>query len=179
LKNGYGEEVLIERYIGFVREIGHLPVKGELRIKRRGDPSFPNDKVFERFGIKSQLIAKVLDYCRNHDGFDDVVQLCNEFSSGDEPIPHQKPNAVGIGCVYLLKSGRRYKIGRTNAIGRREYELGTKLPDESRTVHVIPTDDPAGIESYWHNRFAAKRTRGEWFELDSSDVQAFKRWKHM
>jgi hypothetical protein len=81
--------------------------------------------------------------------------------------------------VYLLKSGRRYKIGRTNAVGRREYELGTKLPEESRTIHVIPTDDPAGIESYWHSRFASKRVRGEWFELDVSDVQAFKRWKHM
>jgi hypothetical protein len=29
-----------------------VPVKGDMRLKRRNDPDFPNDKVFERFGGK-------------------------------------------------------------------------------------------------------------------------------
>ena len=83
------------------------------------------------------------------------------------------------GFVYLIKSGRYYKIGRSNAASRREYELALQMPEKAIKLHEIRTDDPPGIEAYWHNRFAAKRRGGEWFDLDAADVNAFKRRKFM
>lgn len=78
-----------------------------------------------------------------------------------------------------MKSGRFHKIGHSNAAGRREYELAIQLPEKLKTIHVIRTDDPTGIEAYWHNRFKDKRKNGEWFDLTAADVAAFKRRKFM
>ena len=81
----------------------------------------------------------------------------------------------------MLKHGsrREYKIGRTNNQLRREGEIGIELPEKIEPIHVIETDDPAGIEVYWHRRFADKRLKNEWFALNADDVRAFKRWRRI
>ena len=95
--------------------------------------------------------------------------LANKTYPTNQPVRNEQ-----IGFVYLIKSGRFYKIGKTNAPGRREYELAIQLPEKPRAIHVIRTDDPGGIEAYWHKRFEAKRKNGEWFDLSATDVAAFK-----
>ncbi len=79
------------------------------------------------------------------------------------------------GHVYLVRSGKYHKIGRSNDHGRRAYEIGLQLPEKLEVVHTIETDDAVGIERYWHERFKAGRRNGEWFLLTKADVAAFKR----
>ena len=61
----------------------------------------------------------------------------------------------------------------------RPLKVGIQLPEKLQPVHYIKTDDPAGVELYWHTRFASKRKEGEWFALTAQDVRAFKRWKRI
>ena len=58
--------------------------------------------------------------------------------------------------MYPMKSGRYYKIGRIDAIGRRDSEIKTQMLEELKVIHHISTDDPSGIEAYWHKRFSDK-----------------------
>jgi hypothetical protein len=107
--------------------------------------------------------------------------MCREASAveNERTDADAGPDAIKDGFVYLLKSGRFYKIGKTNHVGRRERELSIQLPEQAKRVHEIRTDDPEGIEVYWHRRFDAKRKNGEWFELSKEDVTAFRRRKFM
>ena len=175
----YEESLLIEKYISLMRELGRFPVVAEIRMKVRADASFPNDRTFERFGSKSEFAAKILDYCQTRSGYEDVSALCAAIADRPNANREDDDKQTVVGYVYLMKSGKFYKLGRSKAAGRREYELGIQLPEKLKTVHVIRTDDPAGIEAYWHRRFDEKRKNGEWFDLGAADVAAFKRRKFM
>jgi len=176
----YEDAFLLERFIELARSLGRIPAQADMLMKSHTDKSFPNPTVFRRFGSKAALLRKLAEHCRCREDLRDILPLCESHLSALSP-PARKRTSSGTssGFVYLMKSGKFFKIGRSNAAGRREYELGLQLPEPLISVHVISTDDPPGIEAYWHSRFAAKRKNGEWFDLDPADVSAFKRRKFM
>ena len=179
-QGAYDDEWLLEKIIGLIRELGKFPTRRELRMEARKDSKFPSESPLRKFGGNAELSAKIIEYCEGkQDGYDDVIKLCAPICKEEETRNVKSDGDVVIGFVYLFKSGRFYKIGRSNSAGRREYELAIQLPEKLKTIHTIRTDDPAGIESYWHNRFKDKRKNGEWFELTSADIAAFQRRKFM
>jgi hypothetical protein len=181
LQAPYEELQLVQPLALLVRELGRFPVEAELRIKARSDKSFPSHSAFAKLGPKGDRARKVLDYCAATPGFDDVAAICRPLADA-EPAPRHEPEddtETPFGYVYLARMGKHYKIGRTASVGRREYELAIQLPEKLTLVHTITTDDPPGIEAYWHNRFADRRGNGEWFTLSAQDVKAFRRRKFM
>jgi hypothetical protein len=184
--DAYPSELLLTRLADLCRELGRFPVVPEMRIKRRSDLAFPNDKVFfNRFGAREKVIAALATFCEQRPEYADVAAMCAQASQNDssdlDATDAQPADDVvsDLGFVYLLRSGKFYKIGRTNAVGRRERELAIQLPEKCSVVHSIKTDDPAGIEDYWHRRFESRRMNGEWFQLSAEDVAAFRRRKFM
>jgi len=181
LTGAYDKTELLQKYAELAKELGRLPASNDLRFKTRNNKEFPSQSTFEnRFGLMRELVKQVGGYCRGKTGFETVLALCEEYTLRN-PVESEEPQSEKehVGFVYLIKSARFYKIGKTNAAGRREREIALQLPEKASTVHVIRTDDPSGIEDYWHKRFASNRQNGEWFELTANDVAAFKRRKFM
>jgi hypothetical protein len=167
------DETVLRSFAGLAIELGRLPTEPDLDLRRKSDPEFPNKSVFRRWGSRDSLLVNVSEFCKDRPEFEAVVQLLDK---GVSVSLDQRLQSFQVqGFVYLLRSGKHYKLGRTNAAGRRLRELAIQLPQKPNTVHVIETDDPEGIEQYWHRRFAEKRHGGEWFALSADDVRAFKK----
>lgn len=181
----FSDDHLLAKFAAFAKELGHFPVGGEVKMKAREDKSFPSHTTFGRFGGKQAIATRVREWCLAH-GDDETASLCSAALSApgadtDEGEAHLSSSSNAVGYVYMVQHGsrREYKIGRTNNSLRREGELRTELPEKLEPIHKIETDDPTGIESYWHRRFADKRKNGEWFSLAAEDVRAFKRWRRI
>jgi hypothetical protein len=171
------EAELIKPLLNLARELGRFPTHGEMGVTAHADSTFPSLRTFrKRLGIKPQMVSRVATFCKSQPEFGDLLELCIITTQAES---NEKVDTQSDGFVYLLKSGRFHKIGRTNSVGMREYTLKIQLPEQARIVHHIKTDDPVGIEAYWHQRFAPKRKNDEWFDLSTEDISAFRRRKFM
>lgn len=178
--DSYKPEELVTILAGFIREHGQYPVTGEMKLRARRGDGFPAATTFMRLGNKQQIAAKIVAQFKDSSEWADVVAICVPLAASPGRARSAKLSSGAIdGFVYLIQSGKRYKIGATNDLAGRSKAIGVQMPDPTKTVHVIRADDPFGIEAYWHRRFAGKRTNGEWFELTREDVAAFKRRKMM
>jgi hypothetical protein len=157
------------------RHFGHLPTEGELRMFGQSDETFPSHSTFtNHFASKVERHVALKQWVASHLEFSDLQGMLEDAEPA-QPVP--KPRTNEDGYVYLLRSGPNFKIGRGQDLERRVKQVSVSLPDKLELVHAIKTDDPAGIELYWHRRFQDKRLNGEWFKLTPPDVLAFKRRK--
>lgn len=162
--------------IAGIRHFGRLPTSDELAIYRQSNPDVPPDNTIKRhFGRRDELIAALIKRATEDPGYADIALLLPNVTSA--PTAPRIASKTVEGFVYLIKSGDFYKIGRSDNAERRFKQITVALPDKAELFHTIRTDDPPGIESYWHRRFLDRRANGEWFKLNSQDVAAFKKRK--
>lgn len=175
----YSDDDMFNHYSSLAQELGRLPTQGDLVLQKRRDSNAPSYQTYTtRFGPKLSLVRQLSTYCSSRPECADVLEWCQDYITNNGRDISVESSAEGeMGYVYLVKMGKYCKIGRTNDFTRRGSEITTKLPERADMMHFFQTDDPSGIEAYWHRRFAEKRREGEWFELDAKDIAAFKRRK--
>lgn len=179
LKIAYTDDELFAPLATLTRELGHFPTEAERFVARQNDATFPGPRSYKRRSTTGPLPQALLQWCRNNEPFQDVVETLERSLPGkDSPAARRNSRPNIRGYVYLMRYGNRgsdYKLGITENVARREIQLDMMSPTDVRIVHVIETDDPDGIEKYWQNRFASRRIKTkEVFRLTAEDVAAFK-----
>jgi hypothetical protein len=173
------ETAVLEAVARLISRLERWPSENDLKLARREDSLFPSFPVIRRLIRNRTLAQKIAGHCADKLEFQQVRKLAAERASTDLSEAPRPGRAAITGYVYMMRSGRRYKIGYTSSPTRRHREVRLELPDPTDLVHTIPTDDPVGIEAYWHNRFKSKRVRDtEFFTLDAAEVAAFKSRKY-
>jgi hypothetical protein len=159
----------------FVCRLQRWPTEDEFRRERATNDTIPSVAYIRKLRRSGELANLIKPHAEANPNISALQLLASENTAVEEPLKGDSIKDRVQGYVYLLRSGRKYKIGKSNDISRRFREVRLELPEETVQVHSIATDDPAGIEHYWHRRFAAKRVRNtEFFLLDGDDVRAFK-----
>jgi hypothetical protein len=171
------DNAVIAALIPLIREKGRWPTVPEMRIYSREHHGFPSHNTIRARGDRPTLACILLKYCSNKPELNDVAKICEPLTIVDQNDEEFDSQERIQGYVYLMRSGQFYKIGKSKSPDRRRSEIALLLPHDTNTLHVIATDDPAGIEHYWHERFKDKKVRAEFFRLNNADVKAFKRRK--
>ncbi len=169
-------DLLLGKVAEAFRHFGREPTLIELRMYRQRDPEFPSHSTLAKhYPAKDDMMIALREWIANRDGYDDVAEML-PAAALLLSIPRPQSKSVE-GVVYLIKSGDFFKIGRSDDAERRFKQITIALPDKAELFHTIRTDDPSGIEAYWHRRFDDRRANGEWFKLTAQDVAAFKKRK--
>ena len=169
-------DMVLNKYAEVCRHYGKPPSNAELRFFARRTPGFISPNTFAKhFGSKEGVIAALRNRAIER-GEDDLISIL-KVKASLPPSEVAGTLKMAEGWVYLLKSGNHFKIGRSDELERRVKQISIALPEKVELVHGIRTDDPPGIEAYWHRRFAERRANGEWFKLLPADIRAFKRRK--
>ena len=99
-----------------------------------------------------------------------AVKKAKDKRLGSKTKTKTKTKAKKEDSLYLMKNNRdgRYKIGVSSDPEYREKTLQSQEPD----VKLVGNwGGLAGYERAWHNYFSEWRQRGEWFNLEPSQVR--------
>ena len=180
-KSAYERPKLLDHLRSLIEKLGHFPTYAEWRLQATESPGFPAHNTFRTLGTRTEAARELLNHCGDDPKFTLIREVCRPLIADDKRSEPSEgvPAKETFGFVYLLRAGRYYKIGKSNFAERRFAEISLQMPERAELVHKITTDDPTGIEIYWHARFGDRRMNGEWFALTSSDIKAFRRRKFM
>lgn len=190
LTQGIAEDALVKQLVELCARFGRFPTQQQLRQARHEAPDLiASHNTFNRLGeTKARRAAAVVGYLASNGELDDdekaVLKIClpiAETAECDADDPEGQMDECGY--VYLFRDGRAYKIGNSTDPDCRRDALQTGNPRRIVLVHRILTDDPVGIEKYWHDRFAGRRHTidggREWFHLTRDDVATFRARRRM
>jgi hypothetical protein len=88
-------------------------------------------------------------------------------------IPNSRVKDERPGSVYLLRCHNRYKIGISRQLETRVNQLcNIQSPYPVELLHHVTGTDYRAFEKQLHDKYQSDRVHGEWFSLDSEQVES-------
>jgi hypothetical protein len=176
------DEDMLEKLAAFISGLGYFPVRDEINMHARATAGFPVwQTIRNRYGGMPQAAVALLEFSRKTENTA-LAKLCEARLEREtlKPVRASETRdkvAVKTGFVYLKYSPslRLYKIGKANDPNKRGAGISLLLPEDLVPKHEIETDYPYVLEKYWERRFQVKKKQGEWYDLNSEDIEAFKK----
>lgn len=165
---------ILEGLARLTRKLGRVPTTDDIAFARKSDNTIPSEAtVRKRAPTDAARAALLQEFCASSAEWADVLGLIKPALQ----VAAARPNTQHA-VVYLMQHGKRFKVGKSVDLDERLRNAKTWITD-ARYLWYIETDDPFGVEKYWHGRFKAKSLGGEWFRLSNDDVAAFKKWRRI
>ena len=143
---GLSEEEILEVLVRLVRQYRRYPTTKEILIEKRANAAIPTPKaIVRKVGLKADAIRKLRDYCSRREDYADVSTILTKETIGSvvEKDDSQGKNGTSklkpSGYVYLLKSGKLYKIGQT--ANRWQHRPGRKVSIPNRFPQALSQQD--------------------------------------
>lgn len=124
--------------------------------------------------IHSMLREEWIDNYESPPHFDYLKTTEFNHNSIIAVIGRMKPKGQ---FVYLIKDidvTGYHKIGMTTNPHTQLRDFGVKLPFNIHIVALIPCTNARQLESWLHKQYEGKRINGEWFNLNSNDIEQIK-----
>ena len=173
MQKAYNSDEVMDHFAAVCRQLGKIPTTQELQLYVRQAADAPSRNTFIRHLGPTRNWPHILADWATEKGRGDILDIIPPES---RVVPsNDDGDAAKEGYVYLVAWGPHFKIGRSDNVEQRFKQIQTALPYKAEIIHTIKTDDPSGVEAYWHRRFSDKRQNGEWFALNTADLRAFKR----
>ena len=142
-----------ERHMSYLRTLHKLLSKEELDILKNGIAS--EEPITTNEGTSTRSLES----------------LYSAIKQGETIVSFGKRKSL----VYLLKCENYYKIGTASSLKTRLNTIQTGNPYEVKVVTYSDyLSNAYKVEARLHTAFKHKHVRGEWFALDSEDIDEVK-----
>src|ERR1039458_5299049 len=102
----FEEDSIFTSLLALTRKLGKYPTVAEMRLERRTNRSFPNDKVITCRGDRSAIVHKLIEFCRERVEYADVEKVLSAITVNkrtEETLDEPSSPRQG-GSVYLIRA---------------------------------------------------------------------------
>jgi len=103
-----------------------------------------------------------------------MIEALNLSRDYNMKLKEKKKNKLTTGYIYLIKSELGYKIGKTKNIDQRDKIFSVKMPFDYEYEDFKICNNYHQLELELHKEFEQKKINGEWFQLNSEEVNRVK-----